>query len=114
MGQARTLVLAKLVVAISIVFATLLFLPEPEHAHSEPTPIEVVEIGSDNANFGVDDDWISGHCHGGPSCTGAMYLSETVRAHVTDGLARNAFDSFSLTLLGATLDRDPPIPIYAL
>lgn len=103
-------IIATMVTAIAMSF----LLSVPAHAHSE-LAIEAQEsLQHDATDKVAEAERIEGHCHGGPSCTGAMFLSRPTRPDGIGRQSRSAFAMSDFAFVGRLPARDPPVPINLL
>ena len=114
MPKTARFVCLRFAAAILVVFAASFYFANAAHAHGGP--VVDVHVSSGNADIDADgtDDWISGHCHGAPSCTGAVYLTDVTRPVAVFRFGRNKYFVARSHLEGRLLTRDPPIPIALL
>lgn len=100
--------------AVLFALAFSMFVADAAHAHTEPVIDVPVHSDDGGSNANAADDWIPGHCHGGPSCTGALFLAEVVRPHGIVRLSRTKYFVVRVHFAGQFPSRDPPIPIVLL
>ena len=111
MSKAQKIRWAPLFVATLIALAVSLFVVGAAHAHTQPELDVRTHNGATASDADTDEDWIPGHCHGGPSCTGALYLSPMIRPEGIDRMSRSAFSLVGKRFLDRISTRDPPVPI---
>ena len=102
------------VAAMLMATAMSVFLSVPAHAHSELAIEAQASLQHAAADNEAEVDWIQGHCHGGPSCTGAMFLSSSTRPDGVGRQSRSVFAMSELSFVGRLPARDPPVPICFL
>ena len=105
---------AKAAFAALLLIAAILFVADPAYAHAEHIGQEQSQSDIQGPDQDHSEEWITGHCHGGPSCTGALVVSESIRPESIHPLSRVPFSFSGGTLAGMLVERDPPIPIQLL
>lgn len=96
-----------------IAFAVLLLMADTAHAHSEPVEVDL-HLENTESPAEHSDGWTPGHCHGGPYCTGGLFLSEVIRPDGIARLSRARYYVVQAYYSGQLPVRDPPIPISRL
>lgn len=114
MPKTARFVCLRFATAILVVFAASLYFAGAAHAHGEPVIDNHVSSGSADLDAEGVDDWVSGHCHGAPSCTGAVFLTDITRPVAVFRLGRNKYFVARSHFKGRLPTRDPPIPIALL
>ena len=97
--------------AVFLALTVFLLLSTAAHAHSEPVVDVQLRLGDAGSDNEIEEDWTYGHCHGGPSCTGALFLSEAIRP---ERIIRRSLTKCFVAkqqLAGQLPARDPPVPI---
>lgn len=100
--------------AILVVFIASVLFADAAHAHGEPIVDAQVSVGNADLDTEETTDWVLGHCHGGPSCTGSLFLSDVTRSEAIVRLNRHRYFVVRSHLSGRLPVRDPPVPIALL
>lgn len=111
MSKAFTFRFTKFVAVMLIAFVAALALAESAHAHGGIDFETKLHPENPSSEEKPVEDWIFGHCHGGPSCSGGLYLSEITRPEGIDFQSRRALMMSEIAFVGRLPTRDPPVPI---
>ena len=91
-----------------------LVLAGPAYSHAEHVGQEQPLADALGLDQDHDEERIAGHCHGGPSCTNALFGSECIGPESIRALSRAAYHFSDGTFAGMPPEHDPPIPILLL